>query len=424
MKRDLLTMSAKERARKGILDEVVRQRLTLVDAALEMSVSYRHAKRLLARYRAEGDSGLVHHSRGLPSSRAKPIEVREAVLDLYRKDYKGFAPTLAAEKLAEDGLHIDHETLRRWLMADGEWNRRRKRVRHRSRRERKACFGELLQLDGSHHAWFGEHRGRACLMNLVDDATGTTLSFMAEEETTEAAMRVLWRWVERYGIPRAIYLDRKSVYVAMREPTYEEQLAGIEPLTAFGVACQKLGIELIRAYSPQAKGRVERSHGVYQDRLVPELRLKGITDIAGANALLENSFIDGLNTKFAKPPRDPKDAHRRLSRRQKLEDVFCIDEKRTVSNDWCIRHENRHYQIAKLNAPLPRPGEKVTVRRWLDGSLYLLYKEHRLTYTEIEAPEPASGKGKAKRRAPKKATKTKPAENHPWRKRAIAEKTP
>jgi transposase len=424
MERDLLTMSAKERARKGVLDEVVRQRRTLSDAALEMRVSYRHAKRLLARYRAEGDAGLVHRSRGRPSSRAKPIEVREAALERCRTDFAGLGPTLAAEKLAEEGLSIDHETLRRWLIAKGQWQRRRKRGQHRSRRERKARFGELLQLDGSDHAWFGEDRERACLMNLVDDATGKTLSLMAEEETTEVAMRALWRWVERYGIPRALYLDRKSVYVAIRQPTREEQLAGIEPRTAFGAACQKLGIALITAYSPQAKGRVERNHGVYQDRFVHELRLKGITDIAGANTLLHNGFIDGLNAKFAKPPRDAKDAHRPLPRRQKLQDVFCIDEVRTVSNDWCIRHENRHYQIAKLNAPLPKPGEKVTVRRWLDGSLHLLYKEHRLVYTELEAPAPNSRKRTAKRRASAKHAKIKPAENHPWRKRAIPVKRP
>lgn len=424
MKREHLTMSAKERARKGVLEEVIGQKRTLSDASVEMGVSYRQAKRLLSRYRAEGDEGLVHRSRSRPSTRAKSIEVRRKVLKHCRTDLEGMGPTLAAEKLAEAGLIVDHETLRRWLIADGQWKRRRKRGRHRSRRERKGCFGELVQLDGSHHQWFGAERKRACLMNLVDDATGTTLSFMAEEETTEAAMRVLWCWIERYGIPRALYLDRKSVYIAIRPPTREEQLAGIEPVTAFGAACQKLGIKLITAYSPQAKGRVERNHAVYQDRFVHELRIKGVTDIDGANALLQAGFIDALNAKFAKPPREKKDAHRRLSRRLDLQDVFCIDEVRTVSNDWCIRHENRNYQIAKLNAPLPKPGEKVTVRRWLDGSLHLLYKEHRLVYTVIEAPAPTPKKSRTKHCASPKNAPVKPASNHPWRKRATPKKTP
>lgn len=424
MGRGHLLMSGKERARKGVLDGVVRGDRSLADAADALGVSYRQAKRLLARYRSEGDFGLVHRGRGRASSRAKPEDLREAVLERCRGDFAGLGPTLAAEKLAEEGVFVDHETLRRWLIADGQWQRRRKRGPHRSRRERKSRFGELVQLDGSHHAWFGASRKRACLMNLVDDATGTTLSLLAEEETTEAAMRVLWRWVERYGVPRALYLDRKSVYFAMREPTREEQLAGIEPVTAFGAACHKLGIELITAYSPQAKGRVERSHGVYQDRFVAELRLKRITDLASANALLEGGFVDALNEKFAKSPRDKKDAHRVLARRRDLRDVFCVDDTRTVSNDWCIRHNNQYYQIAKLNAPLPKPGETITVRRWLDGTLYLIYKERPLTYTAITAPPPRTKKTTKNRRASRPSASTKPADTHPWRKSAISPKTP
>lgn len=424
MSTGLLTMSGKERARKGVLDEVVLGALSLVEAASRMRLSYRHAKRLIARYRAQGDAGLVHRGRGRPSSRAKPPALRVAVLERYREDFAKDGPTFVSEKLAEEGLVVDHETLRRWLIEDGQWQRRRKCGRHRNRRERKARFGELVQLDGSHHAWFGEERPRACLMNLVDDAQGTTLALMAEEETTEAAMRALWRWVERYGIPRALYLDRKSVYIAIRQPTREEQLAGIEPLTAFGTACKKLGSELITAHSPQAKGRVERNHAVYQDRFVKELRLQNITDLKGANALLEGGFVDGLNAKFAKTPRDDKDAHRPVPRGLDLRDVFCIDQERTVSNDWCVRHENRHYQIEKLNAPLPKPGEKIIVRRWLDGSLHLLYKEQRLHYRRIDAPPPKSDSHKKNQRAPLQTAPTRPAENHPWRKAAVAPKTP
>lgn len=417
-------MNAKERARKGVLDEVVAKRTSVSEAADRMGVSYRQAKRLLARFRLEGDAGLVHRGRGRPSTRAKAPEVREAVLERCRDRLSGLGVTLAAEKLLEEGFSVDHETLRRWLIADGQWQRRRKRGRHRSRRERKGRFGEMLQLDGSHHAWFGTEHKPACLMNLVDDATGRTLSLLAEEETTEAAMRVLWSWVKRYGAPRALYLDRKSVYLATRPPTPEEQLADKEPLTAFGIACEKLGIELITAYSPQAKGRVERNHAVYQDRFVHELRLKGITDIPGANALLEGGFIDALNEKFAKAPRLKNDAHRTLPRRLELRDVFCIDEQRSVSCDWCIRHQNRHYQISKLSAPLPKPNAKIIVRRWLDGSLYLLYNEHRLSYTLLEEPPPRKDKPKRAQRAPQGKNKQRPADDHLWRNRRRASKTP
>jgi transposase-like protein len=345
--------------------------------------------------------------------------VREAVLERYRVRYEGLGPTLCAEKLLEEGYAVDHETLRRWLIADGQWQRRRKRGKHRSRRERKARFGEMLQLDGSPHAWFGPEVPRACLMDLVDDATSACMALMAQEETTAAAMRVLWKWVERHGIPKALYLDRKSVYLALRPPTPQEQLAGEEPLTEFGKACNKLGIELITAYSPQAKGRVERKHGVYQDRFVHELRLQNITTIDAANALLDGGFTEQLNEKFAKPPREPNDAHRPVPRGLDLRNVFCFDESRTVTNDWCVQHKNRHYQILKLNTPLPKPKEKIVVRTWLDGSLHLVYKEHMLKYKALEAPPPRPAKTKPSKDSKPPAPKPKPKANHPWKKRAI-----
>jgi hypothetical protein len=417
-------MSAKERPRKSVLDEVLAGRLTLVEASERLGISYRHAKRVWRRYREERDAGLVHRLRGRPSPRAKPSAVREAVLERYRVHYAGLGPTLFAEKLLEAGYAVDHETVRRWLIADGQWQRTRKRGKHRSRRERKARLGEMLQLDGSHHAWFGPELPRTCLMNLVDDATGACMALLDEEETTAAAMRLLWNWVKRYGIPKALYFDRKSVYLALRQPTPEEQLAGEEPLTEFGKACKKLGVELITAYSPQAKGRVERKHAVYQDRLVHELRLQNITTIEAANYLLENGFTQRLNDKFAKPPRDPKDAHRPVPRSLDLRNVFCRDELRTVTNDWCVQHNNRHYQILKLNTPLPKPGQKIIVRTWLDGSLHLIYKEHKLQYKALDAPPPRPAKTKPSKDSKAPPPRSKPRSNHPWKKRAIPPANP
>ena len=271
-----LLMSEKERKRKSVFDAVRVGRLTLVKAAKRVSLSYRQCRRLYKRYREEGDAGLVHRSRGRPSNRAKPSAFKAHVLERYAERYQGFGPTLAAEKLAEDGYSLSPETLRRWLLAAGLWKKRRKRSKHRARRERKAHFGELVQLDGSHHRWFGPERAECCVMDMVDDATGVTMALMAEQETTEAAMRLLWQWVERYGIPQALYVDRKTVFITDREPTLEEQLAGQAPMTAFGQACAKLGIQLIPANSPQAKGRVERRHGVLQDRFVKELSLRAL----------------------------------------------------------------------------------------------------------------------------------------------------
>jgi transposase len=407
-----LVMSAKERRRKVEFECVRNGRQTIKDAAMRLEVSYRHCRRSYKRFREEGDVGLVHRRRGRPSNRAKPQAFKEAVLLRYQKRYEGFGPVLAMEKLAEEGYVLGRETLRRWLIEAGLYQPRRKGARHRKRRERKAHFGELVQMDGSHHEWFGDEEPPSCLMDMVDDATGTTLAVMGEQETTELAMRTLWRWCRSYGIPRALYTDKKNVFVTKREPTIEEQLAGQQPLTEFGKACAKLGIEIIPANSPEAKGRVERKHGVFQDRFVKELRLQGIGRIEEANELLQNGFVKELNRKFARPPRSETDLHRPAPKQRELREIFCFENIRVVTNDWTVRCENRFYQILKPNAPLPRPGDKVIVRRLLDGTIRLLYRDNKLKFKEIA--QPAAPKGKCK-----------PAPHHPWRTglRAAAKKT-
>lgn len=410
-----LTLSQKERERLVKFEEVRAGRLTVKRAAELLGISYRQARRAYRRFYEQGAAGLVHGRRGRPSNRRYGQAHRDAVLQRYRERYRGFGPTLAAEQLAQDGLAVDHETLRRWLLDSGDWKKSRRRRGHRTRRERRARFGELVQIDGSHHAWFRDDDRRYCLMNLVDDATGITLSVMEDEETTELAMKALWMWIERYGIPQALYCDKKSVYVTDREPTLEEQLAGKKPLTAFGQACAKLGIEIITAHSPQAKGRVERNHGVYQDRLVKLLALEGIAVVAGANAFLKGGFADDLNRRFARPPADPTDAHRPLPPGLDLADVFCYEQTRTVMNDWCIRHDNRFYQILEENRPLPKPKDKVVVRTRLDGTQALLYRDTPLAYAVLESPPAQKTAPPASPVAAAASPKTKPAPDHPWR---------
>lgn len=384
-----LVMSEKERRRKTVLDGVVGGVMTLQEGAKQLGISYRQLRRSYKRYRAGGDRGLVHGSRGRVSNRRKPAGFRKAVLRRYEERYKpyGLGPTLACEKLEAEGYGVSRETLRQWLLGAGLWQKRRKGVRHRQRRDRKGHWGELVQLDGSHPRWFGEEREAACLMDMVDDATGYTLALMAPEETTEAAMRLLWRWIETHGIPRALYTDKKNVFVTDREPTLEEELAGQAPRTAFGQACEKLGIEILTAHSPQAKGRVERKHGVYQDRLVKEMGLRGITTIEGANRLLSNGFTETLNARFARPAPYPEDFHGPRPSDLRLEDVFCFEQCRTVQNDWTIRYANRHYQILEENRPLPKPKEKGVVRLRLDKTLHLLYRDKPLAYRVIPLAE-------------------------------------
>jgi len=340
-----LAMSQKERSRLVVMSRVREQTMTIREASEMVGVSYRQCRRIYKRYVKEGDKGLVHRNRGRPSNRRKAPGVKEIALALYREQYWDFGPTLAAEKLVErDGYEVNHETLRRWLLAAGLWKRQRNRPKHRQWRERKAHFGELVQMDGSHHRWFSGQEDKDCLMDMVDDATGRTLALMSEEETTVAAMRVLWAWVEKYGIPKALYVDWKNVYVTQREPTLEEKLSGELPLTQFEMACKKLGIEILPANSPQAKGRVERKHGVYQDRWVKELRLAGIRDIEGANQSLLG-FTESLNTKFAVEPRSSVDFHRPVPQDMDFRSVFCLEEQRTVGNDWVVRYKNHFFQI-------------------------------------------------------------------------------
>jgi hypothetical protein len=369
-----------------ILSRVEDGLITVVRAAELLKLSYRQTKRLRQRYRHGGAKAIIHRARGKRSNNHLDPELKKRALDLYREKYLEFGPTLAVEKLTEEDQLpvISRETLRLWLLEAGLWQRHRRHRPYRKRREPKHCFGELVQFDGSPHPWFGKARGSSCLMNMVDDATGTTLAIMFEEETTEAAMRVLWAWIERYGIPLALYCDLKSVYLSGREPTVEEQVAGLAPKTAFGRACEKLGIEIISAYSPQAKGRVERKHGVYQDRFVKELRLRGATTIAEANMILQGGFIEKLNAKFSHPPLDVEDRHVAVGGAHDLRDIFCFEETRSVSHDWVVRNENRFYQLFRGKEGMPRAGSKITVRRWLDDSVHILHKGRRLPFKEFD----------------------------------------
>src|SRR5467141_5358085 len=288
-------MSSFELNRVELMGRVGSGDLKLNDAAVMLELSYRQAKRLWRRYRQVGSKGLKHGNAGRPSNRSKPMKFRRRVLSLIQKKYSGseeerFGPTLAAEHLAEeDGMVLDHDTVRLWMLAEGLWTRRRKSQLHRKRRERKQHFGELVQLDGSFHEWLEGRGPRGCLMNLVDDATSTTLCRMGEQETIWAAVGVLRAWMEKYGGPRALYTDWKNVYV--REPTTKELLHGTPAVTQFGRMCERLGIKIIAAGSPEAKGRVERNHGTHQDRLVKKLRRKKIQTYEAANEYLEAEYL-------------------------------------------------------------------------------------------------------------------------------------
>jgi transposase len=409
-------MSGRELSRVEVLSRVKAGTLSVKSAATLLAVSYRHAKRLAQRYRAEGAKGLKHRSAGRGSNHARPTAERERALALVREKYSGpvavrFGPTLAAEHLAsEDGITVHPDTLRRWMVAASLWSRARTRALHRQRRERKAHFGELVQLDGSFHLWFETRGPRGCLMNLVDDATGRTLARLGAEETIWAAADVLRRWIETYGVPLALYTDWKNVYV--RESNAEDQATGTVPLTQFGRMCADLGIQIIAASSPQAQGRVERNHGTHQDRLVKKLRRLAIADPAAANAFLETTYLPEHNARFAQAPASAEDFHRRTPGRVALDRAFQLEETRVLSNDWVIRYDSRYFQVVRQSHLAPAKST-VLVREAVTGAIEIRYRGRLMRWTEIPAPPLKSGPSPAVPAAARPLRR--PSADHPWR---------
>ena len=405
-------MSLKERKRLAIMGGVQAGELTQREAAAVMGLSYRQTKRVWRRYREEGDAGLVHRLRGLPSARRKPPKLRARILARYEERYPDFGPTLAAEYLAEEGMAVDHETLRRWLLATGQRTVRRRRQRHRQWRERKPCRGVMVQLDGSHHDWFEGRRGQCVLMVMVDDATNRVWAQFFEEETTRASYDVLEGWVRRQGMPQSLYVDRDSIYRCEGVGSIAEQLAGQEPQTQFGRAMKQLGVKLILANSPQAKGRVERMNGVLQDRLVKALRLEGISDLESANRFLAKPYLPGFNRQFQVAAASAVDGHQAVTRN--LAEVLSWEEERVVQRDWTVACGGKWYQLDRQHEALSLAGKKVIVRTLRDGRVQLERRGVKLRWRELNG-RPVRAKVKRAAGRDKKVEPWKPAANHPWR---------
>jgi transposase len=388
-------MSQHERDTLKIMAPVLQGERTLAEAARLLGLSVRQVRRLKRKLQRDGDAALVHGLRGKPSNRRLKPELRQQVLAAYRERFADFGPTFASEKLAEQGLHVSPDTRRRWLIAEGLWQRRRRREPHRSRRPRRACFGELVQIDASIHDWLEGRGDELVLVSMIDDATSRVLARFYPAATVEAHLDLLGRWLKKYGRPKALYSDRHSIF----EPQ-DKGKALPDAETQFGRALRELGIELIRAHSPQAKGRVERSFGTAQDRWVKELRLAGARTAGAANAVLDR-LLPAHNRRFAKPARDSADAHRPLGRAFDLAAILSIQEQRVVSNDYTIRFRNRFYQLLQPIYPGERGG-KVVIELRLDGSMAIRLGPHYLKYREVSA---GSGPGGSAPRPPEFSAK-------------------
>ena len=374
-------MSRKARERMVVFGRVKSGELSRAEGAALLGLSLRQMHRSYPRWVSEGDEALLHRSRGRVSPRGVDASSRDKGLAAYREHYLGFGPTLAAEKLGEcHGVWVSHDTVRRWLIAEGLMEKGRRGRRSRRRRQRRSRFGQMLQMDGSPHAWL-EGRGPACvLMTAIDDATGRRRGKFFTGETLMAAMETFGLWCGEFGVPESLYVDRHGIYRSDRDPTLEELKRGKRPVTQFGRAMKELEVGLILARSPQAKGRVERSNGVLQDRLVKELRLAKIGSIEAANAwLAQSGFWETLDGKFEVAAKEDADAHRPLT--VALEEVLCVKEVRSVGLDGCVSYAGRVLQLEGVGKL-----KRVEVRQVLDGSLVVMGGGRRLNWREMDVP--------------------------------------
>jgi transposase len=394
----ILTMSVKERERLKIIDQVIERKLSTGEAAEVLEISTRQMYRIKGRYYNEGEKGLIHKLRGKSSNRGYGKKQKESVIKLYVKDYSDYGPTLFSEKLLEyHGQKIDHETIRRWLRESAITTSMRKKRPHRRKRERRTAIGEMIQFDGSPHDWFEGRGAMCCLLHAIDDASGRIYLRFAASENTSDCLLTLKKYCQKHGIPKAIYTDHGSVFYADGK------------LTDVGLAMEKLGVEMIYANSPQAKGRVERGNRTHQDRLVKELRKENISTIAEANKYLEEKYLYEHNRRFSMCD-NLADVHRSIEGYD-LNNIFCYQTERQVKNDYTITLGARYIQLSLQSrlgrnaTPLPLPKRYVTVRRWLDDSLHIFYKEQELSFIILK------DKPKTKNNVVRK-----PKADHPWKK--------
>jgi transposase len=392
--KDIIAMTQGELKRLHVIRKALDKLITQAEAAGIIGICLRQAQRIVKAVKAEGDEGVIHKSRGQLSNRALSDKIKDKALKLYKEKYHDFGPTLGSEKLFEiDKIKINDETLRLWLIGAGISYKKRKVRPHRQWRQRKACLGEMIQMDGSHHNWF-EGRGPECvLMGYIDDATGRPFGRFYSYEGTLPAMDSFKRYIEKFGVPVSIYLDKHPTYKSTRKQTIEDELNNIEPLSQFSRAVKELGVDVIYADSPQAKGRIERLFRTFQNRLIKEMRLRSIRSTEEANRFLAH-YLPAYARRFAVQPANDTDLHRPMRKDVDLDAVFCVKTIRVLRNDFTVAHNSRLYQIEdNINA------EKVTVEERANGSIHISYRNMDLKFKEIttrpkkQEKEPQSPKG-------------------------------
>ena len=411
-----ISAAQKVKFRVMVLQALQDKEIDRATASARIGVTLRQLSRLQTRYKSEGEAGLFHRLIGKSSNNSGDDEMRSKVIGLYKTQYLGFNYVHASELLERrDGIKIHPNTLRYYLLNAGITKPQKKHKEYHKRRQPRERFGELVQMDGSFHDWFGDGQ-MLCLMHMVDDATGTSLAMVFDGETTNAALHILHKWCTLYGIPDALYTDKDSVYRVNEKQalSIEEELAGDEQkLTEFGKVCQRLNIDIIYAHSPQAKGRVERKHAIYQDRFVKEIRLLGLSSVPEINDYLlkPDGFTANINAQFTIPARNSAATCLKLPP-EKLSGYFTIDSSRMVRNDYTISFRNQVYQLER-NCSAVNAKSKVTVKIHLDGEMSIHSGVHQLKYSKVDNyQQPVKSQ-------PKKAANTAPTQKikikTPWR---------
>jgi transposase len=408
----MIIMSQKESNRLYVIRQTIDKAITQDQAAEILGLTDRQVRRIARSVRREGNAGICHKSRGKRSHNRIADKIKDKATALCRDTYKKFGPTHASEKLLKiHKIKISDETLRGWFQEEDIPYKVRKKRPHRQWRPRKEYRGEMVQMDGSHHDWF-EGRGPWCvLMGYVDDATGTVYARFYEYEGTLPAMDGFKRYIRLYGLPQSVYLDRHSTYKVTAKQTIEEELNDIQPMSHFEKSMATLIVEVIHAYSPQAKGRVERLFGTFQDRVVKEMRLAGVTNIAEGNAFLD-AYLPEFNRMFAKEATQQADFHRPVVNKRALDTILSIKTDRSLRNDFTIAHNKKLYQI-KSNIR----AKKLTVEERTDGTMRITHNGQQLKYQEILARPVRSEKTVEKPRPVRVWT---PSEAHPWKSPAKA----
>jgi len=405
-RKDIIVMSAKEVKRLHVIGKLVEKKIRQIAAAKLLDLTVRQTRRIVKRVIKEGEKGIIHRARGKVSNRKIPQETKDKVFRLYAKHYFDFGPTLASEKLQErDGIGISDETLRLWLIEAQIPYARRKARPHRQWRERKQCFGEMIQIDGSRHDWLADRGPKMVLIGYIDDATGTVFGRFYKYEGTLPVFDSFKRYIKRYKLPHSMYLDKHTTYKSPAKPTIEDELNNRQPQSQFERAMDELGVKVIHANSPQAKGRIERLFRTFQDRLIKEMRLANVCTLEEANRFLEQ-YLPVHNRRFSVPAVNIEDLHRPVPQGVNLNSVLSIKIERVVRNDFTVLHKGKFYQICeKLRA------KKVTVEKWINGSVHIRHRGKTVRYKLI-ASRPVKEAPKVQWR---KRTPYKPPADHPWK---------